>query len=286
MLASLPLTAPKVTSISWRRLLAPQGFGVGESVEVLSCEEIQLALDDSGALEGVPFMAEMQPHCGRWSRIARRVDKVYDYDATKMLRRPDNSVVLVGLRRDGANHGVCRYTQIVAAPVPLSCWDVRQDLRPLLAGNVTILAFAAALLAWLLNGEQGFRGRIPFPDATNGGQSRTPADAKNLAFHDQVRVPGSMEIGKTLDAENCNCELRFDREMIRHCHPQHALVSRVDRIIDDVTGRMVRMKTLCILLHDMVATGEFLRYGAQQEYLLWREVWPNSETPRTVEYKG
>jgi hypothetical protein len=61
--------------------------------------------------------------------------------------------------------------------------------------------------------------------------------------------------------------------MVKHCGQKYRVLQRVDRIIDDANGRMVPMKTPCIMLDDVVASGEFLRFLAQQEYLFWRESW-------------
>jgi len=44
----------------------------------------------------------------------------------------------------------CQYTQLAAASTPMTKWDIRQDLRPVLAGNVTIGAFCVAIMTRLL----------------------------------------------------------------------------------------------------------------------------------------
>ena len=137
------------------------------------------------------------------------------------------------------------------------------DLRPLLAGNVTLSAFMVAAMTLFFNRVQGWRGGIPFPNVTNAGQARTPAEAKNIEVGNAIRVLGSTEIGKTLDATNRNRGLWFDREMTKHCHHQHVVALRVDRII--------------------VASGEFLRFLAQQDYLFWREVWLTKESSQSIE---
>jgi hypothetical protein len=36
---------------------------------------------------------------------------------------------------------------------------------------------------------------------------------------------------------------------------------------------MVVMKTPCVILDNVVATGEFLRLCPQHEYIFWREIW-------------
>jgi hypothetical protein len=142
-----------------------------------------------------------------------------------------------------------------------------------MAGNVTLPSFIVALMTWFFNRMQGWRGGVPFPSVINSGELRTPVAAESVATGDRVCVLGSDAIGKTLDRTNRNRGMWFDREMIKHCHQQYTVELRVDRIVDDVTGRMLQMKTPCIVLKDVVASGEFLRFCAQQEFIFWREVW-------------
>jgi len=57
----------------------------------------------------------------------------------------------------------CQYTELAVATTPMARWDVRQDLRPLFAGNVTIGAFCVALLTRLFNTVQAARGGVGCP---------------------------------------------------------------------------------------------------------------------------
>jgi hypothetical protein len=289
-------------------------------VEVRSWEEIRATLDETGALEGVPFMPEMLSFCGKRARVLRSVDKVYDYGRSKTLRRIENTVLLTNVRCDGSAHDGCQarcsifwktawlkragesssrtsertavqpaaaksndlyrcqYTEVVASSRPLSRRDVGQDFRPLFAGNVTVSAFAIALMTRLFNFVQGLRGGIPFPHVTNSGLAKTPTEQKNLAVGEPVRVLSAAEICATLDVTFRNRGMWFDREMVKFCRQPYPVLLRVERIIDDATGRMVPMKTPCILLDDVVASGEFLRFLAQQEYIFWRENWLGRES--------
>jgi len=307
------------------RLFARDRFGVGDLVEIRSLESIRRTLDEKGTLDGVPFMPEMIPFCGRKARVLRCVDKVYDYGRSKTLRRMRDCVLLVETRCDGSAHGgcqarcsifwktawlspvgstaktapeapvpepasvprqadaanamnqqetyVCQYTEVAAASAPMPKWDLRQDLRPLFSGNVSFAAFCVALLTRQFNWLQGLRGGTPFPEVTNSGLAKTPVVHKQIAANDEVGVSGMDAIGATLDVTNRNRGLWFDREMVKHCGQKYRVLQRVDRIIDDANGRMVPMKTPCIMLDDVVASGEFLRFLAQQEYLFWRESW-------------
>jgi hypothetical protein len=298
---------------------------VGDVVDVRSLEEIEQTLDESGCLDGLPFMAEMAAFCGRRVRVFRCVDKIYDYGRSKTLRRLTDVVLLAALRCDGSAHGgcqascylmwnrrwlrtipgtrglaavggpeaepyppplavppsansavtryTCQYTQVVAATVPLRSWDLRQDLRPLMTGNVTVLAFCVALLTRLFNAAQTLRGGSGFPAMSRGTLRKTPLVTHGLVPGHRVRVLRREQIAATLDDTGRNRGLWFDSDMIKHCGGRHTVAKRVDRIIDDATGQMLEMKTPCIVLRGVDASGELLRFCSQHEHIFWREGW-------------
>ena len=84
-------------------------------------------------------------------------------------------------------------------------------------------------------------------------------------------------IAPTLNDKGRHRGLWFDRDMIRHCGRRYVVLRRVDRIIDDATGRMRELKTPSLALDGAEASGEFLRFCAQHEYPLWREAWLSRE---------
>ena len=80
---------------------------VGDVVEVRSQREILATLDPDGKLEGVPFMPEMAEHCGRRFRVYRRAEKVF-LDHHFYVAGLKGTVLLKGIRCDGASHGGCQ----------------------------------------------------------------------------------------------------------------------------------------------------------------------------------
>ena len=51
---------------------------VGEWVQVRSAEEIMATLDESGCVDGLPFMPEMLQYCGRVFRVFKSAHKTHD----------------------------------------------------------------------------------------------------------------------------------------------------------------------------------------------------------------
>jgi hypothetical protein len=166
----------------------------------------------------------------------------------------------------------CQYTQIVAASRPLRPSSLRQYLRPLVAGNVTLPAFAVAIATSLFNRLQRARGGVGFPWI--GKRSDTaPEPELRLRVGELVQVRSGPDIAATLNASNRNKGLWFDRDMLKYAGRQFRVSARVERIIDDATGKMVRMKAPCIILEGVDNSGEFLRFSAQHDYVFWREAW-------------
>jgi len=166
----------------------------------------------------------------------------------------------------------CQYTQIVPASRPLRPSSLRQYFRPLVAGNVTLPAFAVAIATGLFNRFQRARGGVGFPWI--GKPSDTPPEAQlGLQVGELVQVRSGPDIAATLNKSNRNKGLWFDRDMLKYAGRQFRVAARVERIIDDATGKMVSMKAPCIILEGVDNSGEFLRFSAQHDYVFWREAW-------------
>ena len=176
----------------------------------------------------------------------------------------------------------CQFTRLTAASHPMSRWDVRQDLKPLLTGNLTFGAFCIGMLTRMFNKVDRLRGGSGYPPISRGTLKKTPLLAYGLAPGDSVRVLGSERIAATLDVGSRNRGLWFDQEMVKHCSQRHQVSTRIERIIDISTGRMLEMKNPCIVLEGVDSSGEFMRFWAQHEMLYWREGWlePESGAPR------
>lgn len=310
-----------------RRWVARRLFGhslmVGDSVQVKSLAAIRATLDAEGCLGGLPFMDEMLPFCGQSLRVYRVVDKIYDYGRSRLMRRLDHCVLLVGLRCDGGAHAGCeaacyliwkaawldapgaRTGALSASPTPrepgtdsdrLSCQytqltqssraaassvDVHGVLGPLAVGNITGSAFSLALMTRAFNFFQSWRGGAAYP------AKPTPSDDKTirgepLASGDWVRVKTPVEIARAMDKNSKNRGLWFDRDMLKHCGQTYQVRGRVEKIIDVGSGKIIPMKTPCIVLENVHYSGEFQGFGEQHDFLYWREAWLQPMAPSEV----
>jgi len=98
-----------------------------------------------------------------------------------------------------------------------------------------------------------------------------------------VRVRSKAEIMATLEDGVRNRGLSFDAEMVPFCGRTMRVLRRVERIIEEETGRMLRLRKDCIMLEGSVCTG--LRTGLRRlgcpraVHAYWREAWLQREAP-------
>ena len=177
------------------------------------------------------------------------------------------------MRGDAPDTYTCQFTALVEASSPMRVGDIRQDLRPLIAGNVTAPAFFLAMASRYFNWIQGLRGGIGYLTVRPTAEIKLPRVDLGLREGDSIIVRSREEIAATLDVNGRNRGLWFDRDMLKHCGRQHHVHRIVERIIDDATGRMLSMKTPCLVMDSVTASGEFMRFCPQHDYPFWREAW-------------
>jgi len=118
----------------------------GDWVEIKSAEEIAASLDADGTLDGLPFMAEMIPFCGRRFRVTRRAEKTcveYPGVTYRMREFHGNDVVLLDTPRcTGASHDGCE-----RACIPF--WKEEWLRRASDGGSKSVASAQSAVLAKL-----------------------------------------------------------------------------------------------------------------------------------------
>jgi hypothetical protein len=179
----------------------------------------------------------------------------------------------------------CQATEMPrAAPVHIAGWDLRQYARDVRAGNARPLPMLRGLLILAFNKLQSLNRRfLPRVPLINGGRSypflegmvegKTPKQVLDLQPGELVEVKSKEELLRTLDKSNYNRGLRFDVEMLRYCGQQARVLRRVSQIIDEKTGRMVRIPGDCIILEGVVCTADYHQFCPRSIYPYWREIW-------------
>ena len=104
----------------------------------------------------------------------------------------------------------------------------------------------------------------------------TPTAALNLQPGDVVRVKSHADILQTLDVDSKNRGLTFDAEMVPYCGRTFRVLERVERLVDEKTGKMINLRNPCVILDEAVCSGCLSNYRLfcpRSLYPYWRESW-------------
>ena len=170
----------------------------------------------------------------------------------------------------------CQSTELNRATRPLPWWDPQQcTSRELRSGNVGMVEFlrvvALATFSVILRRTTGRQ----YP-SVGGTLTRTPVATLGLQPGETVRVKSKQEIEATLDTNRRNRGLLFDREMVKSCGRELRVLKRVEKIIDEKTGKLITLPRDCIVLEGAVCCGDVSTkrlFCPRSIYPYWREIW-------------
>jgi predicted DNA-binding antitoxin AbrB/MazE fold protein len=179
----------------------------------------------------------------------------------------------------------CQNTAIPeAAPTHIPGWDVRQYVQDVTSGNAPVRQVVRGLAVHLFNKFQWANrkflprfllidGGRPWPRIEGRVQGRTPKETLDLQPGELVEVKSKEEIFETLDQTGHNRGLRFDIEMLRYCGKRARVQRRVNRLIDEKTGKMVHIKGDCIVLDGFICFADYHQSCPRGIEEYWREIW-------------
>jgi len=173
----------------------------------------------------------------------------------------------------GDLHYVCQITELAAGTTPLARPDPRHYLRDLVSGNVRLRPLLVGISVALFDWVQRARGGVESPNYTVMEQTTTPHEVLDLRPGEVVRVRSKREIERTLNYRSRNRGLWFDKELLRFCGGEYRVLQRVDRLIEESTGKLIQLTNPCIILDGVTASGEYHAFCAQNESIFWREIW-------------
>lgn len=177
----------------------------------------------------------------------------------------------------------CQATELNRATSTLSWWNLGQYVRDVRDNGVRPRELVRALLVWLFNKVQDLRQGTSYPLTFRMGArewlAKTPEVRLDLRPGELVQVKSRREILATLDAGHKNRGLTFDREMVRFCGQTFRVLRRVDRLIHDRNGRMLKISNDCIILEGVTCSGEYNKFCPRNVYPYWREIWLKRAEP-------
>jgi hypothetical protein len=185
---------------------------------------------------------------------------------------------------DGEEVFACQATELLrAAPKRVPPWELGQYVEDVRSDNYGFFTVVRSVIIGAFNEYQDLsarflprwlriRGgkRFPFID---GALRKTPTQSLDLQPGELVRVKSKEAIVATLDAGNRNRGMKFDPEMLVYCGREARVLGRVERILDEATGKMMELKNPCIVLEDVICPGTFHRLCPRGTYPYWREIW-------------
>jgi hypothetical protein len=186
---------------------------------------------------------------------------------------------------DGEERFSCQATELLrAAPERLPFRDLRQYAQDLHSGNVGLLPLVRTFLIGLFNRIQGhsarilprwlqFRGGLRWGFLAGKASGKTPTEQIDLQPGELVRVKSKEAIMLTLDKDLLNRGMGFEAEMARFCGREARVLRRVEQVIDERTGRMLRMKNPCIVLENTYCEGAYSASCPRAFVPFWREIW-------------
>ena len=208
---------------------------------------------------------------------------------------------------DGTSQYSCQATQLPYFTTELNWWDLRQYIEDYSSGNVTLGRMLAGLMfsaywhlinlgiglgrpmRWIYDKVAPLWTNASFPRHTGRipkGQP-TPTEALNLQPGELVRVKSHQEILRTLNTESQNRGMSWDAELVPYCGGTYRVRDRVNRIINEQTGRMQDMKNPCIILEDVICEGRYSdcrMFCPRAIYSWWREIWLERVSPAKGEH--
>jgi len=195
---------------------------------------------------------------------------------------------------------VCQATLLPQYTTLLPWWDPRQYLEDYTSGNVGLkrifqgFSYAGFYLLWrgvsrlwwglgrylirAYDGFQAWRGGLPFPrrEGTIPAGQLTPASKLDLQPGDLVRVKSYEFIISTLDTNNKTRGLYFDAEMVPFCGGTYRVRTRLNKFLDENTGKLITTKGASIILEDVWCQARYSDcrlFCPRSIYPWWREIW-------------
>lgn len=184
----------------------------------------------------------------------------------------------VGQAKDSEARYACQATDLLKATAPLSRYNPWQYFLDLVLGNVTPVQWVkfGALAIFNTAMRACRRPWRQFPRLEGKAVGRTPTTDLGLREGELVEVRSQAEIMPTIGADRKNRGLTFDVEMLPYCGKRLKVLRRVERIIDEKSGKLITLPSGCLVLDGAVCSGNYSSgrlFCPRAVYPYWREIW-------------
>jgi hypothetical protein len=219
----------------------------------------EVADDRRGTAETSPAVAGKDSHC--------------DIDALVGATRIQPAEV-----KDTVERYRCQATEMLQATTDLHWWDPRPYAMDVSSSNVRLRDFIRYVMIAAINVViRRLHWRLrSYPYMPGSAADKTPVEPLNLQPGELVQVRSKAEIMRTINKDRKNRGLAFDVEMFPYCGKTFRVLGRVERIINDRTGAMMRIPNACLILEGVTCGGCLSRnrlFCPRSIYPYWHEIW-------------
>jgi len=192
---------------------------------------------------------------------------------------------------------VCQATKLFDATTSLKRYDLEPYVEDLTSGNVSLAQVLGTLLfvpfsflvggryglstplIWLYDAAQKLTGGSPYPERRGkipkGAQ--TPSRRLDLQPGELVRVRSLPEILETIDEALRNRGMGWHSEMARLTGRTFRVARRIEKIINEKTGKMIHLKNDVVILEGGVCLAKYInncrRFCPRSVFHYFREIW-------------
>ncbi|MGD9722724.1 MAG: hypothetical protein AB7O59_15430 [Pirellulales bacterium] len=182
---------------------------------------------------------------------------------------------------DGEARYRCQATELKSAACPLKWWGPTQYVRDIRTNDWPVNRVFKTVGILVFNKVLRRLGKWQYPSVV-GKLKRTPSEVLDLQVGEWVVVKSRQEIVTTLDGNGKNRGMTFEPEMIPYCDKCYRVIQRVDRIIEEGTGRMKELNSVGIILENVICASTYRTPCPRANYLYWREIWLRRALPHEI----
>jgi hypothetical protein len=188
----------------------------------------------------------------------------------------------------------CQATELLRASEPVGWWDVRSFVHEFTGGNVGLWRFVRTMTRIAveeIGRRLGLLSSYPFEPHEMTGRTSPRQAPQGLRPGELVQIRPRKEIAQTLDEKGKNRGLWFDREMQVYCGHTARVKTKVERFIDERTGRFVELASDCYILEDVICRSDRSEgrwFCPRAIYPWWRESWlrPVDRSPADTSHEA
>jgi hypothetical protein len=260
-------------------------------------------LPESVLLEGVRCSGAAHGGCEAQCSVFWRIEWLKPADAPDELKPVPSGgcteadvIRATRVEQGGKVRYHCQATDFPRYTTPLRTRELDQYVEDYASGNVTLkeLAFTGSYFLFKFFGRpkyavepgwyrsfynwfQRLWGGVPYPRRPGTApKGKEPIETLNLQSGELVRVKPYEEILKTLSHDGMNRGLFFDAEMVPYCGGVFRVRARVDKFVNEKTGKLIRLKTPAVILEGGWCRGRYSAFRVfcpRAIYSWWREAW-------------